>query len=155
MYDNWLLNYRTGMYMKINQCRDWRGLRPGDYACDSRVATENDIIKIGEFSHDFNPIHFDESYARETRFKKRIVHGLFCLSMISKIIAMQMPGKGSVFINESLNYTAPVYIGDEIFVKVEVNTIELDKKILNLGIECINQQDKIVMSGSALIKMFD
>lgn len=155
MYDNQSLNYHTGVHMKIEKCKDWRGLRPGDYACDLRVATEDDIIKIGEFSKDFNPMHFDESYASETRFKKRIVHGLFCVGMISKIIAMQMPGEGSVFVNENLNYIAPVYIGDEIFAKVAVNKIEVDKKKITLDIECKNQENKIIMTGDALIKMFD
>lgn len=128
-------------------------LSVGDKAVSKRTVTKELIKKMADISDDFNPIHLDESYAAKTQFKKCIAHGLFCIGLISKIIGMELPGEGSVFVNEKLNYRNPVFVGDEITASIEILSIEKKKSLVEVGICCINQNKQIVMDGTSLLKL--
>ena len=86
----------------------------------SKTVQNEDVIGFAELSGDHNPIHLSEHFARKTRFGGRIVHGLYTASLISAVIGMRLPGPGSVYISQSLNFLGPVKIGDVIEVSVEV-----------------------------------
>lgn len=125
----------------------------GDKAFYKKKATKAIINDIAEFSEDFNPIHVDEKYAEKTKFKRCIAHGVFCLGLISKIIGMDLPGEGAVFVNEKLNYKLPVFIDDEITASVEITKIIEEKDLIEVAICCVNQKSEIVMDGTSLLKM--
>lgn len=118
-----------------------------------RTVKKEDIVLLAEVSQDFNPIHLNQDYAQHTPFKRCIAHGLFCLGMISKIVGMDLPGEGAVFINETVNYKNPVYIGDEVEATVRIIALRPEKSIVKIGFECKNQNDELLMDGDMLVKM--
>ena len=109
-------------------------IRIGDRACITQQATREIINQYCKISGDYNPIHWDDSYANSTFFGGCIAHGLFCLGMVSKLIGMELPGTGTIFINEKLEYKKPVYVGDIITAIVEVVDIVESKRILEVYI---------------------
>ena len=99
-------------------------------------------------SGDVNPAHFNREYAKNTMFKDVIAHGMWSGSLISTVLGTQLPGPGTIYLSQSLKFSRPVYIGDEITVTVTV----LEKKEKNrlvLECKCTNQKNEIVTSGTA------
>ncbi|MHC4648947.1 MAG: MaoC family dehydratase, partial [Planctomycetota bacterium] len=84
------------------------------------TVTDDDVRNFAEVTGDKNPIHLDEEYAKNTIFEGRIVHGAFCVGLISRVIAEKLPGKGSILLSQYAKYIKPVRIGDELRVIVEV-----------------------------------
>lgn len=125
----------------------------GTSVSENRTVTLDLVKQYADISGDVNPIHLDEKYAEKSFFGARIAHALFCLGMVSKIIGTVMPGEGSIFLNESIDYYKPVYIGDSITTKITVIEIRESKRILNLEIKCTNQKEELVLSGTTLVKM--
>ena len=82
-----------------------------------------------------------------------IAHGLFSLGVISRIIGMELPGEGAVFLNENIDYRTPVYEGDQVTASVTVTDIVKERKILKLAVSCVNQRDQIILSGNVTVKM--
>jgi 3-hydroxybutyryl-CoA dehydratase len=115
-----------------------------------KISTE-DVIRFAEISMDHNPIHLDEEYAKKTIFGRKIVHGFLVGSFISAVLANKLPGHGSIYINQEMNFKRPVFIGDEITAEVEV--IEIIKPtIYKLSTKCFNQNGDVVIDGFAVIK---
>jgi len=100
----------------------------------SKTVGNEDVIGFAELSGDHNPIHLSEHFARKTRFGHRIVHGLYTASLISAVIGMRLPGPGSVYISQTLNFLGPVKIGDVVDVSVEV--VELIEKGRRVRLLC-------------------
>ena len=100
----------------------------------SKTVENEDVIGFAELSGDHNPIHLSEHFARKTRFGGRIVHGLYTASLISAVIGMRLPGPGSVYISQTLNFLGPVKIGDVVDVSVEV--VELIEKGRRVRLLC-------------------
>jgi len=118
-----------------------------------KIKTE-DVLKFAELSGDFNPIHTDEDFAAKSIFKKRIVHGMLVASFISKAIATNLPGPGTIYLNQVLNFIKPVFHDSEVDVIVEVLSLKPDKKIALLKTTC-TVNDVIVIDGSAIVKMLE
>lgn len=125
-------------------------LEVGMTATYDRVVTEDMIEQFAEVSGDFNPLHLDESYAQETMFKGRIAHGILSAGFISKIFGTVMPGKGSVYISQTLRFLAPVRIGDTVSTTVEVMEINTEKKRVSFKSRC-RVDRTVVIDGDALI----
>ena len=111
--------------------------------------SENDINLFSQISGDNNPIHMDDKFARSSIFKKRIAHGFLSGSLISTVIATQLPGPGSIYLNQSLKFLAPVFIGDTITTIVTIKEKKDDPKRPEFGIvveacEIQNQEGKCV-----------
>ena len=123
----------------------------GDKAECEKEITDQYILETVKWSGDGNPIHTDEEYAKNTKFERRIAHGLVCLGMVSNILGNQLPGKGSVLAEQTVKYLYPVYIGDKIRCMVEVDNIT-GKKI-HLSYYCSNQNDQKVVTGDILLFM--
>lgn len=113
---------------------------------------ESDIVSFSQLSKDVNPVHLDEEYASKTVFKKRIAHGMYVGSFISAVIANDLPGKGTIYLHQSLDFKKPVFIGDQIKVSVEVISL-VKPTIYELQTMCFNQNDEIVISGKAIVKV--
>jgi 3-hydroxybutyryl-CoA dehydratase len=118
----------------------------------SRTITEEDILLFAQASGDRNPIHLDPEYAKGTIFGKRIAHGSLTASLISSVLGNDLPGPGTIYLEQTLKFLAPVYIGDTITVKVEVVAVREDKRIVILQTDCTNQSNTLVLSGQATVK---
>jgi len=117
-----------------------------------RVITEADVALFAGLSGDHNPVHLDESYARGTRFHGRIVHGMFSASLLSAVIANQLPGPGSIYLSQTLTFLAPVRIGDRVDAEVTVTDVELDSMCVSLQTIC-RVGDRSVLDGRAMVLM--
>lgn len=121
----------------------------GQTASFSRTITETDLVIYAGLSGDYNPIHVDSEYAKQTRFQKRIAHGLLTTSLISRLLGMHLPGVGSVYLEQSLKFLRPVFIGDTITTNGEIIEIIKDKRIIKLKTICLNQNNVVVLEGVA------
>lgn len=119
----------------------------GQSASVKRIATRDIVDEIARVSQDQNPVHLDESYAANTRFKHCIAHGLFCTGMISALLANELPGNGTILLKQEIVYKNPVYIGDEITASVEILHIEPDRARIKLKTKCKNQMGTTVLDG--------
>jgi len=125
-------------------------LFPGDSAELSKTFSEADIYLYAGISGDFNPAHVNEAYARNTFFKTRIAHGMLSAGLISAVIGTQLPGPGSIYMQQTLSFLAPVYMGDTITACVEV-VEKMEKKKVRLKTTCMNQDAVIVLEGEAIV----
>ena len=126
-------------------------LSVGQSARFSKTITETDIYLYAGISGDFNPAHVNEQYAAKTFFKTRIAHGMLTASFISTLIGTILPGPGSIYMRQELNFLAPVKIGDTVTAIAEVAEIIADKKRVRLKTWCINQEGTTVLDGEALV----
>lgn len=126
-------------------------LKVGDKEQFSKTVSEADIYLFAGVSGDFNPAHVNEQYAEKTFFKTRIAHGMLSAGFISTIIGTRLPGTGSIYIKQSLNFTAPVRIGDTITATGEIIDIDTEKHRVRLKTTCTNQNDVVVIEGEAVV----
>ena len=125
-------------------------LAVGMIATYERVVTTADIEAFAAVSGDHNPVHLDEDYAKTTRFKGRIAHGLLGASFISTVLASQLPGPGTVYLAQSLVFKAPVRPGDKLAARVTVTELRPEKKQAVLKTEC-RVGDTLVIDGEATV----
>jgi len=126
-------------------------IKTGDRAEFSKTISESDIYLYAGITGDFNPAHINQDYAEKTSFKTRIAHGLLSAGLISTVIATRLPGPGTIYIKQELNFVAPVYMGDTITASVEVLEVDVKKNRVTLKTMCKNQDNKVVIDGQALV----
>lgn len=131
--------------------KDLSSLKIGDFARKSVVITEKMIQQYAELSGDYNALHFDDSFAKETIFGKRIAHGGITASIISSLLGNDLPGNGCVFINQTLQYRKPLYVGDVATGEVIVRKIIPEKNRVLMDSVVYNQLGDIVLEGTALM----
>ena len=115
-----------------------------------RKITQNDILLFSKVSGDENPVHLDEEYAQQTIFGRRIAHGMLTASLISAVIAEQLPGHGTVYIKQTLKFVRPVLPGQFVTTTVLVTHIEYSNRRVTLDCAC-KVDEKIVLTGEALV----
>ena len=125
-------------------------LKVGDWAEFTKTISESDIYLYAGLTGDFNPAHVNATYAEGTFFKRRIAHGMLSAGLISAVIGTQLPGAGTIYIRQELNFLAPVHIGDTVTARAEVAEIDPAKKRIRLKTTCSNQDGKLVLDGEAL-----
>ena len=125
-------------------------LKVGMSAMFGKTVTEADIVAYAGVSGDTNPIHLHDGFARTTRFGQRIAHGMLSGSFISAVIGTKLPGPGSVYISQTMNFMAPVLIGETITAVVTVTAIDERRRRVTLKTQCLNG-DKVVIDGEATI----
>ena len=125
--------------------------KPGDTASLSKTIGDDDIRAFADASGDHNPLHLDEEFAKQTRFGRRIAHGMLSASLISAVIANELPGEGSIYLGQTLKFMAPVFLDDTVTARVTVSSIREDKPILKLETVCTNQHDEVVIKGEATV----
>lgn len=130
----------------------WQGGPPrvGQTASRSRLVTRRDIELFTEMSGDRNPIHYDEELAARTRFGGIVVQGGVTTAVLNAVVAEDLPGPGSVFLQLDLRFLAPVRPGDVITGSVEVTSARADKPITGLAVRVTRDDDVIVVAGTAL-----
>ena len=126
-------------------------LNPGERASRTTTITDEMIRLFADLSGDHNPVHLDDAYARTTRFGRRIAHGMIAAGLISATLANDLPGPGTVYLSQTLQFKAPVFPGDTITTIVEVKSIRPDKPIVTLATFCKNQDGKVVLEGEAVV----
>lgn len=114
--------------------------------------TESEVRAFADASGDHNPLHLDEEYAQGTRFGRRIAHGMLLGSYISALIGMELPGEGTIYMKQELNFLRPVYYGDVIRVEIRVEELLQEKKRAVLSTNCYNQENEQVIAGTAMVK---
>jgi len=125
-------------------------LELGMEASFQKVVTESDIVAFASDTGDKNPVHLDPAYAARTMFKERIAHGMLTASYISAVFGMEMPGPGAIYVSQTLNFRAPVRIGDVVTAKVRV--VELIPQKRRARFECVCLVDgKPVLEGEAVL----
>lgn len=128
-----------------------KDIRIGDRAEFWKTISESDIYLYAGITGDFNPAHIDQLYAEKTAFRSRIAHGLLSAGFISTVIGTKLPGPGTIYINQELNFIAPVYIGDTIKAFVEVLDVNVVENRVVLKTICKNQKEELVIDGKALV----
>ena len=126
-------------------------LQVGDTAALTKTITDEDIRTFAALTGDHNPIHLDDEYAATTRFGRRIAHGMLSAALISAVLANKLPGRGSVYLSQSLKFLAPVYPGDTVTARVTVTKLRADKPIVTLETVCTNQRDEQLLTGEAVV----
>jgi 3-hydroxybutyryl-CoA dehydratase len=122
----------------------------GDISEFSKTFSETDVYLYAGVSGDFNPAHINEVFAGKTYFKTRIVHGMLSAGLISAVIGTQLPGPGSIYMQQTLRFLAPVHIGDTVKARVEV-VEKIDKKKVRMKTTCTNQDAVLVLEGEAMV----
>lgn len=118
----------------------------------SKVVSSSDVVGFAELTGDRNPIHLAEHFAAKTPFGTRIAHGLYTASLISAVLGTRLPGPGAVYISQTLNFRAPVRIGDMVHVRVEVVELIPERNRARLACTC-SVGEEIVLDGDAIIKV--
>ena len=125
--------------------------KPGDTASLAKTISDADIRAFADATGDRNPLHLDEEFAKQTRFGRRVAHGMLSASLISAVIASEMPGQGSIYLGQTLQFVAPVFLGDTVTARVTVSAVREDKPILTLETVCTNQRNEVVIKGEATV----
>jgi 3-oxoacyl-[acyl-carrier protein] reductase len=132
-----------------------RGFHVGSVAELSHVITEADIDRFVQLSGDTNPVHVDRRFAERTTLKGPVAHGMVSASFISTIIGKHIPGEGSLWLTQTLEFLLPVRVGDEITVRATVSELNAAHRTLSLCTEVFNQHQQKVIDGRALVKVLD
>lgn len=123
----------------------------GDSARISHALTEEDVEIFAIMSGDVNPAHVDPEYAKTDIFHAVVAHGMWGASLISCVLGTRLPGPGAIYVSQSLNFIRPVLLGDIITAIVTVTKKIPNKSRLELACQCINQDNKEVISGIACV----
>jgi 3-hydroxybutyryl-CoA dehydratase len=117
-----------------------------------RTVMDGDVVDFARISGDENPIHLSERYAAKTRFGQRIAHGLYTASLISAVLGTRMPGPGAVYRSQTLNFHAPVKIGDVVTAVVEVVELVPEGRKARLHCEAL-VDGQVVLDGEAAVSV--
>lgn len=123
----------------------------GDGFRFERFISSADVQKFAETVGDLNPVHLDEEFAEKSFFKKRIVHGAFLGGLISKVLGMDFPGQGTIYISQTSVFKRPVYVDTSVTVEVKVTDVLPEERRLVLDTTILNAEGKVCMTGSATV----
>jgi len=126
-------------------------IKVGDQAAVSKTISESDVYLYAGITGDLNPAHVNEAYAEQTFFKTRIAHGMLSAGFVSALLGMHLPGPGTIYLQQSLSFKAPVKIGDTLTATVKVIEVIAEKNRLRLQTVCENQEGTVVLDGEALV----
>lgn len=117
----------------------------------SRKVTDALVRQFAEVSGDYNPIHLDDEFAKNTRFGRRIAHGMLSGAFISAVLGNEFRGMKIVYLSQTLKFTAPVYLGDTVTATATVTSIREDKGIVTLETVCTNQNGEFLVKGESAV----
>ena len=121
----------------------------GQKAARSITLTGNHVKMFAELSGDYNPLHFDNAFVSKTKFKKLVVQGGLTTGLLHALVAMDMPGPGTVFLSQNWKFTAPVFIDDTITAEATVLSVHETKPVTQLQIQITRQDGETVLEGEA------
>lgn len=115
--------------------------------------TSEEVERFAEISGDNNLVHIDKEFAENSMFHGRLVHGFLTGSLFSAIIGTKMPGPGSIYLGQSMNFKRPVYHNQKVTATVTITEIRKDKPIVRLSTTCVNEAGETVIDGEAIVKV--
>lgn len=113
-----------------------------------KLFTREEVLKYAELTGDNNPLHVDCEYAKNSRFGNNIVHGMLAMGIISKILGTQLPGYGSIYLEQKVKFIKPIYIGNRVLFKVKI--VDIKNKIITLETNVYDEETCLV---SGIAKM--
>ena len=125
------------------------GRQVGEKARRSLTLTQEHVETFARLTGDYNPLHFDADFAEGTRFGGLVVQGGLTTGLLHALVAMDLPGPGSVFLSQNWKFTAPVYIGDTITAEAEVVSVHATKPVTQLKVTVTRQTGETVLEGEA------
>lgn len=117
--------------------------------------TQDDVVAFAKVTGDNNPVHLDESYAASTMFKRPIMHGMLGATVFSKVFGTMFPGEGTIYLSQSLTFLKPMYVNDKYKAVFSVKELFLEKNRALFTTQIFNTNEKLVMSGEALVMNVD
>lgn len=127
-------------------------LQLGMEAFHEKILDEDDVVNFADLTGDRNPLHVDDAFARSTRFKCRIVHGMLTASLISTVLGMKLPGPGAIYVSQSLRFRAPVRCGDLVRASARITALDWDHRRVSLSC-CCAVKDTVVLDGEAVVQV--
>jgi len=124
-------------------------LRVNQSARLAKTVTDSDLRAYAEITGDYNPLHFSDEFAARTRFGRRVAQGGIAAGLLNALVAMELPGPGTVFMSQSLTYRRPVYVGETLTAVVKVLALKDDKPVCHLAFAVTNQNDQLVLEAEA------
>ena len=124
-------------------------LKIGQRATRSLTLNADSVKTFAALTGDYNPLHFDEEFARHTPFGRLVVQGGLTTGLLHALVATDLPGPGTVFLSQNWKFTAPVYLGDTITASAEVLSLHATKPVTQLGITVTRQDGQVVLEGEA------
>ena len=137
--------------MEFEVGKGYDELQIGEEASFSKTITETDVYLFAGISGDFNPLHMNEAYAKQTRFKTRIAHGGLPQSLIAPVIGTQLPGLGTVLVEINCRFKAPTLFGDTITAKASVAEKIEAKRWVRMALTWTNQRGETIAEGEAVV----
>jgi len=137
--------------MSGRRARSIDEFKVGDRVSARRVFADADVRAFAQLSGDLNELHVDDEYARRSRFGRRVVHGMLTASLFTRLIGMDLPGRGTIYMSQSLRFTAPVFVGDEVEAVVEVAAIDAARRRMTLATTATRADGQVVITGEALV----
>lgn len=128
-----------------------RELKVGDTASITRLFTDEDVRLYADLSTDHNPVHLDEDFAKQTQFGQRIVHGMLVSSLFSALLGEHLPGHGTIYMSQNIQFKAPVYLNMPVIATVEIVNIREGKPIVTLQTTCVDESGKLLVTGEAVM----
>jgi len=124
-------------------------LTVGQRAERSLILTAEAVQTFAHLTGDYNPLHFEEEFAKRTPFGRLVVQGGLTTGLLHALVAMDMPGPGTVFLSQNWKFTAPVFIGDTITATAEVKSVHATKPVTQLAIQVVRTDGTVVLEGEA------
>lgn len=126
-------------------------MKIGDSASTAKTISEADVYLFAGITGDHNPAHINEEASKKTAFGGRIAHGILSAGLISAVLAMKLPGPGTIYLGQELKFTKPVRFGDTVTATATVSEIVAEKNIVKLETICTNQKGEVVIKGMATV----
>lgn len=123
----------------------------GQTAQFAKTITSDDVARFADIVGDHNPIHLDEDAARASRFGARIAHGSLTAALVSAVLGTELPGPGTIFLEQQVRFTKPVYIGDTVTARAEVIDWDEQRRRMRLKTVCENGSGETVLTGEVLV----
>ncbi|MBU1171396.1 MAG: MaoC family dehydratase [Proteobacteria bacterium] len=127
----------------------------GDKESYTMTMVDADVVLYACMTGDFNPIHIDDAYAEKGPYGQRVVHDMLVAGLISTVLGTKMPGPGSSCIQNTLEFLAPVYIGDTVTASVQVISRDMGQNQMTLSTQCVKDNGTVVIKGHALMRFLE
>jgi 3-hydroxybutyryl-CoA dehydratase len=130
--------------MEIKSTYSIDEIEVGMFASYSQTITDSDIKAYAGLSGDHNPVHVSDEYATQSRYRKRIAHGMISSAFFSALFGTKLPGRGCVYVSQSLFFKNPVYLGDTVLARVEVIKVDKERKRVFFDTTCLVGEKKVI-----------
>lgn len=118
-----------------------------------RTITAEDVDVFAKLSGDYNALHVDDEFAARTEFEQRVVHGFLHASLLSTLVGMKIPGRGALYLSQTIDFTRAVFIGDTVEARGTIESVDMTTRLIGIHTEITNQRGEVVLRGDAKVKV--